>query len=189
MEVFARLDPATPLIVAEAVWQYSHHLLHGLISHRAPILTVANWSGTWPGLVGLLNLNGSMTKAGVKYSSLWSEDFTDPFFLRGLATWLQTGAVRHPTPHVHPLARCSVPARARRTGGKNRRGPPPAQSDHGRFRRRLHGHVQCDHPRRTALPVRRVQGAALPIRALPRRHPGAGDTKRGPSTSGCSTGA
>ena len=58
MEVFARLDPAIPLIVAEAVWQYSHHILHGLISHRGPILTVANWSGTWPGLVGLLNLNG-----------------------------------------------------------------------------------------------------------------------------------
>ncbi|MSU24785.1 MAG: fucose isomerase, partial [Opitutus sp.] len=59
MEVFSKIDPETPLIVAEAVWQYSHHLLHGLISHRAPILTVANWSGTWPGLVGMLNLNGS----------------------------------------------------------------------------------------------------------------------------------
>ena len=41
-----------PLIVAEAVWQYSHHVLPGLRRHRGPILTVANWSGTWPGLVG-----------------------------------------------------------------------------------------------------------------------------------------
>jgi hypothetical protein len=118
MEIFARLNPTTPLIVAEAVWQYSHHLLHGLISHRAPILTVANWSGTWPGLVGLLNLNGSLTKAGVKYSSLWSENFTDPFFLRGLETWLETGAVQHRTAHVHPLAQCSVPAPARRVAEK-----------------------------------------------------------------------
>jgi hypothetical protein len=39
---FAALDPKAPLIVAEAVWQYSHHLLHGFISHRAPILTIAN---------------------------------------------------------------------------------------------------------------------------------------------------
>jgi len=46
MAVFAGLDPAAPLIVAESVWQYSHHLLPGLISHRGPILTVANWSGT-----------------------------------------------------------------------------------------------------------------------------------------------
>ncbi len=115
MNVFAHLDPTTPLIVAEAVWQYSHHILHGLIAHRAPILTVANWSGTWPGLVGMLNLNGSLTKAGVKYSTLWSEDFTDDFFLRGLATWLETGAVRHRTTHVRPLSRCTLPARARRT--------------------------------------------------------------------------
>ncbi len=80
MCVFAGIDPDAPLIVAEAVWQYSHHVLSGLISHRGPILTVANWSGTWPGLVGMLNLNGSLTKAGVKYSTLWSEDFGDDWF-------------------------------------------------------------------------------------------------------------
>ena len=82
-------DPAdAPLIVVEAVWQYSHHLLHGLYTHRGPILTVANWSGQWPGLVGMLNLNGSLTKAGVRYSTLWSEDFTDDFFRDGLRRWL-----------------------------------------------------------------------------------------------------
>src|SRR5438045_2618161 len=62
MEIFKRIDPKAPLIVAEAVWQYSHHVLAGLNSHRGPILTVANWSGQWPGLVGTLNLNGSLTK-------------------------------------------------------------------------------------------------------------------------------
>ncbi len=112
MEVFSKIDPTTPLIVAEAVWQYSHHLLHGLISHRAPILTVANWSGTWPGLVGMLNLNGSLTKAGVKYSTLWSEAFTDEYFLNGLASWLKTGIAKHKIAHVKPLAKASVPAKA-----------------------------------------------------------------------------
>jgi hypothetical protein len=115
MAVFAELDPTAPLIVAESVWQYSHHLLPGLISHRGPILTVANWSGTWPGLVGMLNLNGSLTKAGVVYSTLWSETFEDDLFLNGLRTWLQTGRIKHPTRHVKPLARCDVPTRARRT--------------------------------------------------------------------------
>ena len=43
MEIFSKIDPQTPIIIAEAVWQYSHHILHGLISHQAPILTVANW--------------------------------------------------------------------------------------------------------------------------------------------------
>ena len=114
MEVFARIDPEAPLIVAEAVWQYSHHLLHGLISHKGPILTVANWSGTWPGLVGMLNLNGSLTKAGVRYSTLWSEDFADTYFLTRLERWLKTGKATHPTPHVSPLAPARIPARARR---------------------------------------------------------------------------
>ena len=113
MAVFANLDPATPLIVAEAVWQYSHHLLHGLISHRAPILTVANWSGTWPGLVGMLNLNGSLTKAGVKYSTLWSEDFTDDYFIAGLQSWLTKGVATHQTKHVKPLATAKLPPKAR----------------------------------------------------------------------------
>lgn len=116
--VFAGIDPETPLIVAEAVWQYSHHILPGLISHRAAILTVANWSGTWPGLVGMLNLNGSLTKAGVKYSTLWSEDFTDDYFLSGLQAWLKSGACQHRTDHVRSLARAAVPAKARAVAKK-----------------------------------------------------------------------
>src|SRR4029079_10249232 len=103
MDVFRKLDPNAPLIVAECVWQYSHHLLHGLFTHRGPILTVANWSGTWPGLVGMLNLNGSMTKAGIRYSTLWSEHFTDRFFTDGLREWLSTGEVTHDQSHVRDL--------------------------------------------------------------------------------------
>jgi hypothetical protein len=114
MEVFAQIEPTAPLIVAEAVWQYSHHVLSGLISHRGPILTVANWSGTWPGLVGMLNLNGSLTKAGVKYSTLWSEDFTDAAFIAGLKRWLTRGECRHRLDHVQPLAHAAVPPAARR---------------------------------------------------------------------------
>ncbi len=124
MAVFAGIDPTTPLIVAEAVWQYSHHLLPGLVSHRAPILTVANWSGQWPGLVGMLNLNGCLTKAGVSYSTLWSEDFTDAFFRSHLAGWLRTGVTRHRAGHVRALERCKVPltaaAVARRIAGELR---------------------------------------------------------------------
>ena len=52
IEVFKRIPPDAPLVVAEAVWQYSHHVLPGLRTHRGPILAVANWSGEWPGLVG-----------------------------------------------------------------------------------------------------------------------------------------
>ena len=116
MEVFRRLDPTAPLIVAESVWQYSHHLLAGLLTHQGPILTVANWSGTWPGLVGMLNLNGSMTKAGVAYSTLWSEDFQDAKFQAGLRAWLQTGVVRHEESHVRDLTAVRLPAAEEKRG-------------------------------------------------------------------------
>jgi hypothetical protein len=110
LEVFRKLDPEAPLIVAECVWQYSHHLLHGLFTHRGPILTVANWSGTWPGLVGMLNLNGSLTKAGIAYSTLWSETFADAAFRNGLRQWLATGRLTHDQSHVKDLELVKLPA-------------------------------------------------------------------------------
>jgi len=116
MEVFTGIDPEAKLIVAEAVWQYSHHVLPGLISHRGPILTVANWSGQWPGLVGMLNLNGSLTKAGIGYSTLWSEDFGDPKFIKKLRTWLERGRVLHRLGHVRSLSSIKIPAGERRLG-------------------------------------------------------------------------
>ena len=104
MSVFRDLPPEAPLIVVEAVWQYSHHVLAGLYSHRGPILTVANWSGEWPGLVGLLNLNGCLTKAGVAYSSLWSANFDDAFFLTNLKQWLGGAGVTTDFTHVRQLS-------------------------------------------------------------------------------------
>ncbi|HWB82957.1 MAG TPA: hypothetical protein VG675_02370 [Bryobacteraceae bacterium] len=116
MEVFRNLPPDAPLVVVEAVWQYSHHVLHGLYTHRGPILTVANFSGEWPGLVGMLNLNASLTKAGVPYSTLWSEDFTDDFFLSGLRRWLAGETVTHDASHVHALQEFQLPRQAEETG-------------------------------------------------------------------------
>ena len=65
IQIFHLIPKGAPVVVAESVWQYSQHILPGLLAHEGPILTVANWSGTWPGLVGLLNLNGCLKKAGV----------------------------------------------------------------------------------------------------------------------------
>ena len=118
MQVFRSIDPESPLIVAEAVWQYSHHVLAGLTTHHGPILTVANWSGQWPGLVGLLNLNGSLTKAGVPYSSLWSESFSDAWFEEKLAGWLKTGSVQHDTSHVRRFDASELDSITRQTASK-----------------------------------------------------------------------
>jgi len=116
IEVFRGIPPGAPLLVAESVWQYSHHVLAGLITHKGPILTLANWSGTWPGLVGMLNLNGSLTAAGVAYSTLWSENFDDAFFLKHLRSWLKTGVIKHRTPQVRSFDPRKIPSSARKTG-------------------------------------------------------------------------
>ena len=111
MDVFADIHPDTPIIIAEAVWEYSHHVLSGLKTQRGPILTAANWSGQWPGLVGLLNLNASMTKAGLEYSSIWSEDFTDEWARQALQEWATSGTITsHDTSHVKALDSAALPA-------------------------------------------------------------------------------
>lgn len=116
IEVFRGLDPEAPLIVAECVWQYSQHILPGLLTHRGPILTLANWSGKWPGLVGMLNLNGSLTKMDIGYSTIWSENFSDSYFKKGLRQWLDEGEIIHDQSHVKYFELLSLPVKEIRIG-------------------------------------------------------------------------
>jgi hypothetical protein len=110
MEVFRTIDASKPLIVVESLWQYTHHVLAGLTTHIGPILTLANWSGTAPGLVGMLNINGSLAKAGVNFSTLWSENFDDEYFLNGIKQWLETGSLQHDESHIQSFDKVIIPA-------------------------------------------------------------------------------
>ncbi|WP_456286659.1 fucose isomerase [Microbacterium sp. JZ70] len=103
LEVFKAIPVDAPLIVAEAVWQYSHHVLAGLRTHRGPVLTVANFAGDWPGLVGLLGLNAGLTKMGKDYATIWSTDFQDEWFRSGIREWVETGRITHDASHVRAL--------------------------------------------------------------------------------------
>ena len=116
IEIFRSIPKGAPIVVAEAVWQYSHHVLAGLREHHGPILTLANWSGEWPGLVGMLNLNGSLTKMGVDYSTIWSEDFTDEYFKSGIRQWIRAGRISHDVSHVTDLNRENIPTEERLLG-------------------------------------------------------------------------
>ena len=116
MDIFKSIPPDAPLIVAVAVWQYSYHVLAGLRDHQGPILTIANWSGQWPGLVGLLNLNGCLTKMCVPYSTIWSENFQDEFFITSIRQWLQTGKILHNVSHVKDLNLENIPAQEAELG-------------------------------------------------------------------------
>ncbi len=117
-EVFATIDPDAPLVVAEAVWQYSQQVLIGLTRHRGPILIAANWSGEWPGLVGALNLRASLTKAGVASSLVWSEDFTDDRSRACLREWTETGAITYDASHVRPFDPGAIASDARDLGAR-----------------------------------------------------------------------
>ncbi|MDR1828407.1 MAG: signal transduction protein [Methylobacteriaceae bacterium] len=94
-DLFEGIDPEAPVIVLLTVWNYAHHLAPSLVHHKGPVLLLANFEGTWPGLVGMLCMAGTLTSLGRSYSRLWSETFDDEFFYTGLKTWLRDGAVNH----------------------------------------------------------------------------------------------
>jgi len=118
MDILNTIDPDANLVFATAAWQYTHHVLPGMRSHRGPILTVANWSGQWPGLVGLLNLNGSLVKAGVTFDTLWSEHLTDDYFTSRLAEWFRDRHITHDLSHVRDLNSTSLPSAEQALGQK-----------------------------------------------------------------------
>jgi L-fucose isomerase-like protein len=100
-EIFSKIDPEAPVIVVLSCWAYSHHVSGALQTHKGPILLLANFDGTWPGLVALLNHAGTLARLSVPHSRLWSEDFLkDAYFMKGLAEWVKTGNVDHDTTHL-----------------------------------------------------------------------------------------
>ncbi|WP_439954657.1 signal transduction protein [Atlantibacter hermannii] len=102
-DLFAQIDENAPLIVLLTAWQYSHHIAPSLVHHKGPVLLLANFDGTWPGLVGMLCLAGSLTSLGKAYSRLWSENFDDELFVDGLKTWLRYGSLQHSLSYLHPV--------------------------------------------------------------------------------------
>lgn len=121
-DIFAAIDPDQPLIVLLTAWQFSHHLANCLLHHRGPILLLANFDGTWPGLVGTLCMAGCLTGLGRSYSRLWSENFDDDFFHRGLDEWMKSGRIVHDVSYLkevspfHPALRTEAATLGRKVG-------------------------------------------------------------------------
>jgi hypothetical protein len=51
----------------------------------------------------MLGLNGGLTKMGKQYSTIWSVDFTDTWFLDGVKQWVESGTITHDASHVRDL--------------------------------------------------------------------------------------
>ncbi|MFV0322136.1 MAG: signal transduction protein [Alphaproteobacteria bacterium] len=102
-DVLAKIDTNAPLIILSTAWQYSHHIAPSLVHHKGPILILANFDGTWPGLVGALCLSGTLNSLGRNHSRLWSENFDDEFFFTNLTTWLESGVIHHDLSHLREV--------------------------------------------------------------------------------------
>ncbi|NLN93437.1 MAG: fucose isomerase [Candidatus Hydrogenedens sp.] len=114
---FAKIDPKAPVIVLLNIWAYSHHVCGPLQTHDGPILLLANFDGTYPGLVALLNHSGSLDRLNVKHSRLWSESFgDDPYFMKHLERWLKTGKTTHSMAHMVSDSKLSISKEAEKLG-------------------------------------------------------------------------
>ena len=57
--------PSTiPLIGLYVHWTYAPHTVDGVVGKDNPLLLASNFSGTWPGLVALLNTGASLESVG-----------------------------------------------------------------------------------------------------------------------------
>ena len=70
-----------------------------MVGKDNPLLLASNFSGTWPGLVGLLNTAACLESVGRKSSRIWTEkkDWTaDESFMARLDEWCSTGRIAYP---------------------------------------------------------------------------------------------
>ncbi len=118
-ETFATLDRETPVIIVLASWVYAHHVAGCLQTHKAPILLLANFDGTFPGLVSLLNHAGTFERLGIRHSRLWTESFLDDArFIKRLATWCKTGRITYSKNHLADAEDLKLSAKAMTFGKK-----------------------------------------------------------------------
>ncbi|MEZ5897758.1 MAG: hypothetical protein R3C51_15330 [Parvularculaceae bacterium] len=98
-ESISRLSPVdAPMIGVYAHWVYGPHTVDGVVGKDSPLLLASNFSGTWPGLVGLLNTAACLEMVDRKASRIWTsaQDWReDDAFMARLEEWLDKGAVSY----------------------------------------------------------------------------------------------
>ena len=96
-------------------WAYAPHTVDGVVGKDNPLLLASNFSGTWPGLVALLNTAASLESVGREASRAWTdaEDWTaDATFMARLDEWCATGRINYPTDELHDPAPVGGAAKA-----------------------------------------------------------------------------
>jgi L-fucose isomerase-like protein len=103
-----------PLVGVFVHWAYAPHTCDGVAGKDSPLLLASNFSGTWPGLVALLNTGASLDSINRRYSRIWTDapDWTqDAAFMERLDEWCSTGQIRYDTNELHLAAEVTPEAR------------------------------------------------------------------------------
>jgi L-fucose isomerase-like protein len=99
-EAITKIGPIDdPLIGVFVHWAYAPHTVDGVVGKDNPLLLASNFSGTWPGLVALLNTGASLESVGRAASRIWTDapDWAaDAMFMERLDEWCSTGRIQYP---------------------------------------------------------------------------------------------
>ena len=111
-------------------WAYAPHTVDGVVGKDNPLLLASNFSGTWPGLVALLNTGASLESVGRKrLARLDRRRRLDATTAVHGAAWRMVLDRPH---RLRRVGRPRGPQGVRRRGGAGRQGargdPPPAAS-------------------------------------------------------------
>ena len=116
-KAFSEIDPASPVVIVMSSWVYAHHVAGPLATHKGPILLLANFDGTNPGLVSLLNHSATFDRLCIKHSRLWTDSFQkDKMFMKRLETWCKTGKIKYNMSHVVDASKLKLSAKATKLG-------------------------------------------------------------------------
>lgn len=111
-ESIEKLGPIDdPIIGVFVHWVYGPHTTDGVVGKDNPLLLASNFSGTWPGLVGLLNTAACLETVGRSCSRIWTEskDWTsDQTFMDRLDEWCSTGKIYYSEDEISFHAPSSV---------------------------------------------------------------------------------
>jgi L-fucose isomerase-like protein len=94
-------------------WFYGPHTTDGVVGKDNPLLLASNFSGRWPGLVGLLNTGACLESLNRPFSRAWTDaqDFSsDETFMARLDEWCTSGNIRYGTEEIRYHAPISAAA-------------------------------------------------------------------------------
>ncbi|MDR3633294.1 MAG: fucose isomerase [Isosphaeraceae bacterium] len=113
-QAIAQLGPIDdPMVGVFVHWTYAPHTVDGVVGKENPLLLASNFSGTWPGLVALLNTGASLESVGRAASRVWTDapDWTaDARFMERLDEWCSTGRIGYDTSELHGAGAVSAAA-------------------------------------------------------------------------------